>query len=62
MMRSTFIIVLIILISSCNPDKQRKNTGNVFRYNESSGITSLDPAFAKDLSNIWACHQLYNGP
>ncbi|MFM7017170.1 MAG: ABC transporter substrate-binding protein, partial [Bacteroidota bacterium] len=33
----------------------------VFRYNESYGITSLDPAFASNQANIWACNQLYNG-
>ncbi|WGH76585.1 ABC transporter substrate-binding protein [Tenacibaculum tangerinum] len=33
----------------------------MFRYNEHSNITSLDPAFAKDQRNIWAVHQLYNG-
>ncbi len=33
----------------------------VFRYNEASGITSLDPAFSKDLPNIWATNQLFNG-
>jgi peptide/nickel transport system substrate-binding protein len=32
----------------------------VFRYNEHANISSLDPAFAKDQRNIWACHQLYN--
>lgn len=31
-----------------------------FRYNESSGISSLDPAFSKSQSTIWAAHQLYN--
>jgi oligopeptide transport system substrate-binding protein len=33
---------------------------NVFRYNETTGIASLDPAFAKNQSVIWAIHQLYN--
>lgn len=33
----------------------------IFRYNESAGITTLDPAFAKDQSTIWPCRQLYNG-
>jgi peptide/nickel transport system substrate-binding protein len=33
----------------------------VFRYNESAGISSLDPAFARDQANIWADNQLYNG-
>ncbi len=33
----------------------------VFRYNESDGITSLDPAYSRNLENIWACNMLYNG-
>ncbi len=32
----------------------------IFRYNEISGIASLDPAFAKNQSIMWAIHQLYN--
>jgi peptide/nickel transport system substrate-binding protein len=32
----------------------------IFHYNESSGIASLDPAFAKNQSVMWAVHQLYN--
>jgi oligopeptide transport system substrate-binding protein len=31
-----------------------------FRYNEPTGIASLDPAFAKNQSIIWPVHQLYN--
>lgn len=34
---------------------------HIFRYNESAGIATLDPAFAKDQSIIWPCRQLYNG-
>ena len=33
----------------------------VFRYNEPAGIPSLDPAFAKEKSSIWAVQQLYEG-
>ena len=33
----------------------------VFRYNEHSNISSLDPAFAKDNSDIWPVNQLFNG-
>ncbi|MEO8719902.1 MAG: ABC transporter substrate-binding protein [Ginsengibacter sp.] len=33
---------------------------NVFHYNEQSGIATLDPAFAKNQSIMWATHQLYN--
>lgn len=33
----------------------------IFRYNESAGIATLDPAFAKDQALIWATSQLFNG-
>lgn len=33
----------------------------VFCYNESNGITSLDPAFARDLEIMWATNQLFDG-
>ena len=33
----------------------------VFRYNETKNINSLDPIFAKDLSNIKVINQLFNG-
>ncbi len=43
---------------------RRHNDGDrkmIFRYNEAAGITTLDPAFAKDQSLIWAVSQIYNG-
>ena len=51
-----------ILLSGCG-SKEKKNTSGktVFRYNEASGISSLDPAFAKGQADIWACNQLFNG-
>src|SRR5207344_2113783 len=33
----------------------------VFYYDETTGIASLDPAFAKNQSILWAVNQLYNG-
>lgn len=33
----------------------------IFRYNEAEGITSLDPAFARNFEHIWACDQLFDG-
>jgi peptide/nickel transport system substrate-binding protein len=53
-----FLLPLIILCS-CNSEEQRANK-KIFRYNESTGIASLDPAFAKNQSIMWAVHQLYN--
>ena len=34
---------------------------SIFKYNETSGINSLDPAFAKDQATVWATNQLFNG-
>jgi oligopeptide transport system substrate-binding protein len=52
--------VLFALLDSCsNVDKQQGKT--VFRYNEAANITTLDPAFAKDQTIIWAVNQLFNG-
>ena len=33
----------------------------IFRYNESEGIKSLDPAFSRNRETIWAANHLYNG-
>ena len=49
----------VVLLASCRiPDNSDKQ---IFRYNESAGIATLDPAFAKDQAIIWGCSQLYNG-
>src|ERR1700678_2517593 len=48
-----------LLLAGClseTPDSGKK----VFTYNESDGIATLDPAFAKNRSIIWAVHQLYS--
>ncbi len=58
---SLIFATLIILFSSCKRAYEDDPSKTVFRYNEASNITSLDPAFAKDLANIWACNQLFNG-
>jgi len=33
----------------------------VFCYNESNGITTLDPAFSRDIEVMWATNQLFDG-
>lgn len=53
-------MVLGLGIAACQSPTE-VNTLQVFRYNESSGITSLDPAFARSQSNIWAVNQLFDG-
>ncbi|MBR1850041.1 MAG: ABC transporter substrate-binding protein [Bacteroidales bacterium] len=52
-------VVTLAAFAACHtPD----NSGRmIFRYNESAGIATLDPAFAKDQAHIWVCSQLYGG-
>ena len=54
------LFILLLLFASCR-DKQRYEGYKIFRYNESANINSLDPAFAKQQSNIWAVNQIFNG-
>ncbi len=49
-----------MLLHSCR-DSAQPFDRQVFHYNQAAGIASLDPAFARDQSGIWACHALYNG-
>lgn len=51
------IAFAIFLLSSCNHHQRNRN---IFHYNEQSGIATLDPAFAKNQSIMWAVHQIYN--
>ena len=54
-------IVIFTLLIACNSATKSNKDHLVFRYNEYKNINSLDPAFAKDNSAIWACNQLFNG-
>ncbi len=59
-MRFTLIILVAssFLLMNCN--SRINNNKKVFYYNESSGIATLDPAFAKNQSIMWAIHQIYS--
>ena len=59
-MRKLAYIVALLFLLACARDDQNDDL-KIFRYNEAAGISSLDPAFARDLANIWACNQLYDG-
>mgnify|MGYP001160634268 CR=1 FL=1 len=53
------ILVLALgCVFACNQAGEQNK--NVFSYNETTGIATLDPAFAKNQSIMWAVHQLYN--
>lgn len=55
------LFILLLAAAGCNQEEQSTDLKSVFRYNESSGISSLDPAFARGQADIWACNQLFNG-
>lgn len=57
--RLLICVFCVSILSNCSEKEQ--NDHLVFRYNEHKNIGSLDPAFSKDLADIWATNQLFNG-
>jgi len=55
------ILVSTFLFSACGNQESKKDNHTVFAYNETAGITSLDPAMASNFENIWGVNQLFNG-
>jgi peptide/nickel transport system substrate-binding protein len=56
------LIVAQLSIVSCKPaNKNQDSNRKIFRYNQSTGIASLDPAFSKDQAMMWATHQIFDG-
>ena len=54
------VLISVLFVYSCTNNTEI-DSKLVFRYNEHKNINSLDPAFAKDIANIWAVNQLFNG-
>ncbi|MBX2888033.1 MAG: ABC transporter substrate-binding protein [Ferruginibacter sp.] len=54
------ILFLIMSVGLCACYQDKEVQRKIFRYNETAGITSLDPAFARNQANMWIVHQLYN--
>ena len=52
--------ILLLFVTACGIDVDNSDK-KIFRYNESAGIHTLDPAFSKDQATIWATNQLFNG-
>ena len=55
------LFALILMIVSCDSSTSDDEKKSIFRYNEAVSLTSLDPAYAKDLPHIWVSNQLFNG-
>lgn len=61
-LRYNVVFIVLVSIYTCRPKvKETADTRSVFKYNEVSGISSLDPAAAGRLENIWVVNQLFNG-
>ncbi|MBO4645537.1 MAG: ABC transporter substrate-binding protein [Bacteroidales bacterium] len=57
-----FFIFFALSFWLCSCGNRHDNSDlMIFHYNESSGITSLDPAFSSGQSTIWPCNLIYNG-
>jgi len=61
MRRWPLLFLLFIFFHGCLNMNNEEKGKIVFRYNEAANITSLDPAYARDQSNIWAVHQVFCG-
>ena len=59
--KTIFVLLTVVLLESCAEHAKSRSLEEVFRYNAAENITTLDPAFAKDLRTIWATNQLFNG-
>ena len=58
MNRIRLLFVLPLLLTACAGNEDAAS--HVFRYNESNGVATLDPAFAKSQALMWPVHQLYS--
>ena len=62
MMRKLWLGLVVVAFLSAGCGQQHDDEENlaIFKYNESAGILTLDPIYAKDLPHIWACNQVFN--
>ena len=54
------LVLLLVLTAGCSQRHDDEENLAIFKYNESAGILTLDPIYAKDLPHIWACNQVFN--
>ena len=62
MHKHIILFALLLLTFSCNTDSSNQTSARqVFHYIQPNSVTSLDPAFAKSQTNIWAVDHVFNG-
>ncbi|MDB5015309.1 MAG: transporter substrate-binding protein [Mucilaginibacter sp.] len=55
-----FKLLALLILASCGPNHSASKK-TVFNINLDEGLSSLDPAFSRNLYTIWMDNQLYNG-
>ena len=53
-----YIFICFLFLFSCS---QSDDNLSIFKYNEVSGISTLDPVYSKDQATTWVANQLFNG-
>jgi peptide/nickel transport system substrate-binding protein len=62
MFRHFILLALVFgLLASCNRGNDANQREKVFRYNQTGGLKTLDPALAGDRATVWATTQIFNG-
>ncbi len=59
--RFVLFAAVVLMMTGCSRRPEDMEGLTVFRYNEDQNITSLDPVYARNQTNIWAVTQLFNG-
>ena len=59
-------LLIIFIFYACGSKKQEsaetaQNEQKIFYYNQADGLSSLDPAFARNQANTWATTQIFSG-
>jgi oligopeptide transport system substrate-binding protein len=54
------LLLAILLFGACNRGNQSSGK-TVFNINLDEGLTSMDPAFARNQNSLWMANQLFNG-
>jgi peptide/nickel transport system substrate-binding protein len=60
-LRNLLFLLFILSFISCAKKFNKPSNMEVFKYNESAGIKTLDPAFARDQAIIWGTNQIFEG-
>jgi peptide/nickel transport system substrate-binding protein len=58
--RFVFLLIFGVAVLFIRCTNKQHSDRKIFRYNESAGIATLDPAFAKNLAIMWPVHQIFN--